>query len=80
MDKYNETQTKSFEEILNQNKLCKIDLNIKKIKENPIVHDLLTKMLEVDPEQRIVAKKALEHEFFKSEESFIKFILHEKVN
>ncbi len=59
---------KSFEEILNQNKLCKIDLELKKIKENPDVHDLMKKMLEVDPNNRISAKEALEHNFFKNEE------------
>ena len=59
---------KSFEEILNQNKLCKIDLSDKKIKENPMVHDLLKKMLEVDPNLRINGKQCLEHDFFKNEE------------
>lgn len=60
---------KSFEEILNQNKLCKINLDIKKLKENPVVQDLLKKMLEIDPSERISAKIALKHDFFKKEEN-----------
>lgn len=56
---------KSFQEILNQNKLCKIDFKNPKLKKNPHVLELLVKMLEVNPIKRISAREALADEFFR---------------
>lgn len=57
---------KSFQEILNQNKLCKIDFKNPKLKKHAHVLDLLQKMLEINPIKRISAKEALADEFFKA--------------
>jgi len=56
---------KSFQEILNQNKLCKIDFKNPKLKKHPHVLELLQKMLEINPIKRISAKDALADEFFR---------------
>ncbi len=56
---------KSFQEILNQNKLCKIDFKNPKLRKYPHVLELLQRMLEVNPIKRISAKDALADEFFK---------------
>jgi len=56
---------KSFQEILNQNKLCKIDYKNPKLKKHSHVLELLQKMLEINPIKRISAKEALADEFFK---------------
>jgi len=56
---------KSFQEILNQNKLCKIDFKNPKLKKHPHVVELLQKMLEVNPIKRCSAKEALNDEFFR---------------
>lgn len=37
---------------------------------NDLLWDLLSKMLEFDPDKRISASKALQHEFFTNDESF----------
>lgn len=55
---------KSFKEILQKNKSCKIDFNHPKIKKNKIITDLLIKMLATNPEERISAAEALQHRFF----------------
>ena len=55
---------KSFQEILNQNKLCKIDFKNPKLKKHPHVLELLQKMLEVNPGKRCSAKEALNDQFF----------------
>ena len=57
---------KSFQEILNQNKACKIDFKNPKLHKFPHVVSLLQKMLDVNPATRYSAKDALNHEFFKS--------------
>lgn len=57
---------KSFQEILNQNKACKIDFKNPKLNKFPHVVGLLQKMLDVNPSTRFSAKEALNHEFFKS--------------
>ena len=56
---------KSFQEILNQNKLCKIDFKNPKLKKHPHVLELLQKMLEINPSKRYSAKEALNDEFFR---------------
>ena len=55
---------KSFKEILQKNKQCKIDYRNPKLKKNKLALDLLVQMLETDPEKRISARDALQHKFF----------------
>ena len=57
---------KSFQEILNQNKLCKIDFKNPKLRKHAHVVELLQKMLEVNPAKRCSAKEAVQHEFFRA--------------
>jgi serine/threonine protein kinase len=57
---------KSFQEILKQNKLCKIDFKHPKLKKHPHCIELLQKMLEIDPARRLSAREALDHAFFKA--------------
>ena len=59
---------KSFQDILNQNKLCKIDFKNPKLRKHPHVVELLQKMLEANPQKRCSAKEALQHDFFRSVE------------
>jgi len=59
---------KKYNEILNQNRAC--DINLGKSmhqKLNPLVMDLLAKMLEKDPRKRISAEGALNHPYFNNE-------------
>ena len=56
---------KSFNEVLKLNKKCNIDFKCDKFKKNPEILDLLQKMLMVNPEERISARQALNHKFFK---------------
>lgn len=55
---------KSFKEILQKNKACKIDYNHALLKKNPVALNLLIKMTETDPQKRISAQDALQHPFF----------------
>lgn len=55
---------RSFREILQKNKQCKIDFKNPKIRRNKLAFDLLQQMLESEPEKRISAKDALAHPFF----------------
>jgi serine/threonine protein kinase len=60
---------KSFQEILNQNKACKIDFKNPKLNKFPHVVHLLQKMLDVNPTTRFSAKESLAHDFFKTLDS-----------
>lgn len=56
---------KSFQEILNKNKQCKIDFSHKALKRvSTSAFDLLKKMLETDPTKRPSAVDCLAHDFF----------------
>lgn len=55
----------TFQEVLAQNRACKIDFKNPKLKKSPHVMDLIQKMLETNPRTRISARDALNHEFFK---------------
>lgn len=68
---------KSFKEILQKNKQCKIDFKNPKLRKNPAALDLLQKMLENEPEKRISAKDALAHRFFTDIEDMNMVIEHE---
>lgn len=57
---------KTFHQILEQNKICKINLEIPKINKHPLIKELLKQMLNPDGEERISAQEALLHDFFKS--------------
>lgn len=74
---------KSFKEILQKNKSCKIDFNHPKIKKNKIILDLVTKMLDVNPDNRITAEEALKHRFFQdladNDETFIERPNHNNI-
>ena len=55
---------KSFKEILQKNKQCKIDFKHPKLMKNLIALDLLAKMLEPNPITRPSANQCLSHYFF----------------
>ena len=55
---------KTYSEIIVKNKQCKIKFSHPMLKKNKVALDLLTRMLEVDPEKRITAEEALKHKFF----------------
>ena len=55
---------RSFKEILQKNKKCNIDFDIKALNSNSPAVDLLRKMLTKDPVKRLSAKQALKHPFF----------------
>jgi serine/threonine protein kinase len=55
---------KSFKEILQKNKLCKIDFKHPKLKKNSQALDILTKMMDPNPITRVSARDALKHPFF----------------
>lgn len=60
---------KSFQEILNQNKACKIDFKNPKLHKYHNLISLLQKMLEVNPANRFSARECLSHAFFKVTDS-----------
>ena len=55
---------KSFKEILQKNKKCNINFDLKPLNSNSPAVDLLKKMLIKDPTKRLSAKQALKHPFF----------------
>ena len=55
----------TFQEVLAQNRACKIDFKNQKLRKSAHVLDLVQKMLENNPNGRISARDALNHEFFK---------------
>ena len=55
---------KTFHQILEQNKICKINLDIPNINKHPLIKDLLKQMLNSDGEERMTAQEALLHDFF----------------
>ena len=55
---------RSFKEILQKNKKCSIDFDVKSLNSNSPAVDLLKKMLNKDPVKRLSAKQALKHPFF----------------
>lgn len=55
---------RSFKEILQKNKKCQIDFDVKPLNSNSPAVDLLRKMLIKDPVKRLSAKQALKHPFF----------------
>lgn len=60
---------KDFESVLENNKKAKINFKIKELKKvNEIAFDLLKKMLELEPENRLTAVECLKHEYFHSKE------------
>lgn len=66
---------KNFQDILEQNKECQISLENKKLVKYPQVKDLLEKMLNKYPSQRISAMEALQHEFFQDFEQIEETIM-----
>lgn len=71
---------KSFKEILQKNKLCKIDFKIPRLKKNPVALDLLMRMTEVDPVKRISAREVLQHLYFAETEETAMQIEKESVD
>ncbi len=57
---------KSFQKILNQNKVCDINFNNPKLKKYPRALELIKKMLEKSVSKRITAHESLQHDFFTS--------------
>ena len=55
---------RSFKEILQKNKKCNIDFEVKALSQNSPAVDLLRKMLTKDPVKRLSARQALKHPFF----------------
>jgi len=57
-----------FEEVLENNKRAVINFKVRELKNvTPIAYDLLTKMLELEPENRPTALQCLEHDYFVNE-------------
>ena len=49
---------------MDQNKLCEINFNVPKLQKNPLILDLLRKMLKKNPKDWISASNALKHQIF----------------
>ena len=58
---------KTFKEILQKNKECKINFNLTPLMNNKLAFDLLKKMLEKDVDRRISAKEACSHPYLVGE-------------
>ena len=54
----------SFQEILDLNKLAKINLDVKVLRSNPLAADLIKRMTYSNPAKRFDAKQCLSHAFF----------------
>lgn len=52
-------------EILSMNKVCKIDMFLPGLTKDKHAHDLLFKMLEKNPDDRITSSEALKHPYFR---------------
>ena len=56
---------KTYNDVLSENRLCSFNLNGPEYSNaDPNVMDLLKQMLDTNPAERIIAEKALEHEYF----------------
>lgn len=55
---------RSFHEVLQRNKACRIDFKNPRLRRNKAALDLLMRMLDSDPDRRVSAREALSHRFF----------------
>jgi len=57
---------KTYSEVLAENRACNFNLDAPEYESvDPLVMDLLKKMLKINPEERITADQALSHPYFK---------------
>ena len=69
----------SFQEILDLNKLAKVNMDVKVLQANPLATDLIKKMTEVNPEKRYDAKQCLKHAFFNNKKDDAMILIEEKL-